>query len=113
MDKEWVYNGILLSRKKEQNNIVCSNMDATRYDHTKRSWKEKHKCHVISLVWGIKKSDTNEFIYKTETDSQIKKTNSVTKGGGQIKKTNSVTKGGGAGAGGGKIINRYKLLCIK
>ena len=38
MDKEdviHVYNGILLSHKKEQNNAICSNMDATRDYHTK------------------------------------------------------------------------------
>ena len=38
MDKEGVvhiYNGILLSHKKEQNNTICSNMDATRDYHTK------------------------------------------------------------------------------
>ena len=30
-----IYNGILLSHKKEQNNAICSNMDATRGYHTK------------------------------------------------------------------------------
>ena len=29
------------------------------------------KYHMISLSCGILKDDTNEFIYKTETDSQI------------------------------------------
>ena len=34
--KMWyfIYNGILLSHKKEQNNATCSNMDATRDDYT-------------------------------------------------------------------------------
>ena len=37
MDKEDVVHiqRILLSHKKEQNNAICSNMDATRDDHTK------------------------------------------------------------------------------
>ena len=38
MDKEdvvQIYNGILLNHKKEQNNAICSNMDATRDYHTK------------------------------------------------------------------------------
>ena len=38
MDKEdvvHIYNGILLSHKKEQNNAICSNMDGPRDDHTK------------------------------------------------------------------------------
>ena len=37
MDKEdvvRVYNGILLSHKKEQNNTICNNMDGPRYCHT-------------------------------------------------------------------------------
>ena len=32
---------------------------------------EKDKYHMISLICGILKNDTNELIYKTETDSQI------------------------------------------
>ena len=39
------------------------------------SQTEKDKYHIISLICGIKKSDTNELIYKTETDSQTLKTN--------------------------------------
>ena len=38
MDKKdvvHIYNAILLSHKKEQNNAICSNMDATRDCHTK------------------------------------------------------------------------------
>ena len=38
MDKEdvvHIYNGILLSHKKHQNNAICSNMDGPRDYHTK------------------------------------------------------------------------------
>ena len=42
MDKEdviyiyiYIYNGILFSHKKEQNNAICSNMDGPRDFHTK------------------------------------------------------------------------------
>ena len=31
---------------------------------------EKDKYHRIAFICGIFKNDTNEFIYKTETDSQ-------------------------------------------
>ena len=34
MDKEYVmhvYNGILLSHKKQQNNAICKDLDETRY----------------------------------------------------------------------------------
>ena len=30
-----IYNGILLSNKKEQNNAICRNMDGPRDCHTK------------------------------------------------------------------------------
>ena len=35
--KMWlhIYNGILLSHNKEQNNVICINMDGTRDSHTK------------------------------------------------------------------------------
>ena len=34
--KKWyIYNGILLGHKKEQDNALCSNMDGTRDSHTK------------------------------------------------------------------------------
>ena len=56
MDKEdvvHIYNGILLSHKKEWNNAICSNMDGPRDYHTKWSQKEKDKYHMISLICGI------------------------------------------------------------
>ena len=34
------------------------------------SQTEKDKYHVVSLTCGIQKNDTNELIYKTETDPQ-------------------------------------------
>ena len=36
---------------------------------------EKDKCHVISLICGILKKDTDELIFKTEIDSQAQKIN--------------------------------------
>ena len=38
-----IYNGILLSHKKEWNNAICSNMDAARHDHTKWSKSERER----------------------------------------------------------------------
>ena len=49
----YIYNGILLSYKKERNNDICSNMNATRDYHTKQSKSEKDKYHMISLICGI------------------------------------------------------------
>ena len=38
----------------------------------KKLYQEKDKCYMLS---HLLKSNTNELIYKTETDSQIQKTN--------------------------------------
>ena len=48
-----LYNGILHSQKNEQNNAVCSNMDATRNYHTKWSKKDEANYHIVSLTCGI------------------------------------------------------------
>ena len=70
-----IYKGILLSHTKEQNNAICSNMDATRDYHTEWSKSEsKRQIPYITYMWNLK-NDTNALIYKTETDSQTKKTN--------------------------------------
>ena len=62
--------GILFSHTKEQNNAICSNMNATRYSHTKWSQKEKDKYHMLEKL----KYGTNEPISNRETDSQTWKT---------------------------------------
>ena len=45
-------------------------MDGPRDYDTKCSKSGKDKYHMISLICGIFKNDTNELIYKTETDSE-------------------------------------------
>ena len=49
--------------------------------HTKLSNSEKDKYHMISLICGILKNDTNELIYKTEIELQMQKTNLWLPGG--------------------------------
>ena len=58
---------ILLSYKKEWNNAICSNMYRPRDDHTKRSKSEKDNS-IWHHLQGYLKYDTDELIYKTETD---------------------------------------------
>ena len=75
MDKEdvvHIYNGILLSHKIEWNNAICSNMDGPRDCHTKwsKSDREREMSYDIHYEGNLKKNDTSELIYKTETDSQ-------------------------------------------
>ena len=72
MEKEdvvHIYNGILLSHKKEQNNAICSNADGPR-DYTKwsKSEREKQIPYDITYMWNLK-YDTDEHIYETETES--------------------------------------------
>ena len=65
-----IYNEISLSHKKEQNNAICSNMDTTRDYHTKwsKSERERQITYDITYMWNLR-YDTNEPIYKTETES--------------------------------------------
>ena len=65
-----IYNGILLSHKKEWNNAIFSNMDGSRDYHTKWSkLRERQTSYGITYMWNLK-YDTNDLIYETETDSQ-------------------------------------------
>ena len=50
-------------------------MGGPRDYHTKLSKSDKAKYHMISLTFRISKRDTNDCIYKTETDSQTLKAN--------------------------------------
>ena len=55
MDKEdvaHIYNGILLSHKKN-NNAICSSKDGPGDYHAKWSQLEKDKHHMVSLTCGI------------------------------------------------------------
>ena len=62
------HNEILLSLTEEWNNVVCSNMDGLEIiilsEVSQRQISYDNHLYVES-----KKYDTNEFIYKTETDS--------------------------------------------
>ena len=81
MDKEdvaHIYNGILLSHKKNEiMPFTATWMDLEMIILSEVSQTEKDKYHMISLICGIQflKNDTNELIYKTETDLQVLKTN--------------------------------------
>ena len=70
-----IYNGIVLSHKKEWNNAICSNMDAPRDYHTKwnKSERERQISYAITYMWNLKYG-TNEPIYKTKTDSHREQT---------------------------------------
>ena len=57
MDKDVVhmYNEILLSHKKEQNNAICRNMDGSRDCHSEWSWTKRQISYDIDYMWNLKK----------------------------------------------------------
>ena len=60
MDKEdvaHIYNGILLSHKKEWNNAIYLNMDGPRDCHTEwsKSDRERQISYDIAYMWDLKK----------------------------------------------------------
>ena len=75
MDKEdvvLIHNGILLSHKKNEiMPLAATWMDLEIIILNEISETEKDK-YDITYVWNLKKkkNETNELIYKTETDSQ-------------------------------------------
>ena len=64
-----IYNGILLSRKKNEiMPYAATRMDLERDCHRVKSVKES-QIYDVTHMWNLK-YDTNELIYKTEMDSQ-------------------------------------------
>ena len=57
MDKEGVvpvYNEILLSHKKEQNWVICRDLDTLEsVIQSEVNQKEKNKCHMLMHICGI------------------------------------------------------------
>ena len=56
MDQEdvvHIYNGMLLSPKKEWNLAICNDLDGARDYYAKRNKSERDKYHMISLIYGI------------------------------------------------------------
>ena len=68
-----IYNGILLSHKKEWNNAICSHIDGPRVKYTEwsKSDRERQISYNITYMWNLK-YDTNEFIYKIESQTANK-----------------------------------------
>ena len=66
-----IYNGILFSHKKNEiMPFAATWMDLEIIIPSEVSQTEKAKYHMISFICGTHINDTNELIYKTETNSQ-------------------------------------------
>ena len=69
MDKESKYNGILLSHKKNEILPFAATWMDLEMIILSKSDRERQILYDIIYMWNLK-YNTNESIYKTETDSQ-------------------------------------------
>ena len=70
-DVIYVYNGKLLSHKKEWNNAICSNMDWSRDYHTKWNKSDREKQISYDIIYTCyPKIATSEHI-STEKDTDL------------------------------------------
>ena len=109
MDKEdvvHIYNGILLSHKKERNWVICRDVDEYRDCHAEwsKSEREKQILYINTYMWNLEKwyRWTGLQGRNWDTDAENKRMD---------------TKGGSSGGGGGMNweigIDMYTLICIK
>ena len=80
-----MYNGILLSHKKEWNAAICSHLDESRDCHTEKDREDRERqipCD-IACMWNLKKNGTNELFYKIVRDVENKRMFTKGKRGGE------------------------------
>ena len=65
-----IYNRILLSHQKEWNKAICSNMNGPRacYIEWSKLDRKAEISYHIPYMWYLKRNDTDELTYKTESD---------------------------------------------
>ena len=57
-----IYNGILLSHKKERNWVICRDVDGPRDCHTESSKSEREKQipYANTCIWNLRKKNGSE-----------------------------------------------------
>ena len=81
-DVRHIYDGILLSHKKEQSCAICRDMDGPRGCHTEGTKsKEKNKYHILMHMCGIQKNGIDKSICKAEIETDVQNEQMDTKGG--------------------------------
>ena len=110
MDKEdvvHIYNGILLSHKKEQNWVICWDVDGFRDCHTEwsKSEREKQISCINAYMWNLEKWYRWTGLQGRSWDTDVENKRMDTKGG------KSWVGGGGMNWVIG--IDMYTLMCIK
>ena len=80
MDKEdvvHIYNGILLSHKRERNFLICRDVDGPRDCHTEwsKSEREKQILYINAYMWNLEKWNVEiwnlEPVCQAERESQM------------------------------------------
>ena len=111
MDKEVVhiYNGILLSQKKERNWVICWDVDGPRDCHTEWSKSERKKqiSYINSYMWNLEKWYRWTSLQGRNWDTDVANKRMDTKWGKRW-------RGWGGGGMNWEIgIDMYTLMCIK
>ena len=99
-----IYNGILPSHKKEGNNAICSNMDATRDYHTKWSKSERERQIPYDITYNVESKIWHKWTYLQNRNRLIDRENRLV-----VAKGEEVGRGMEWEAG----VSRCKLLCIE
>ena len=78
-----IYNGILLSHKKEWNWVICTDVDGSRDCHTEwsKSEREKEISYINVYMWNLEKWYRWTSSQGTNTDTDVEKKRMDTKGG--------------------------------
>ena len=74
MDKEdvvHIYNGILLSHKKEWNWVICKDVDGPRDCHIVWSKSEKQISYNITYMWNLEKCYRWEYLQSLNRGTDI------------------------------------------
>ena len=88
MDKEdvvHIYNGILLSHKKERNWVICRDVNGPRDCHTEwiKSEREKQISYINTYMWNLKKWYRWTGLQGRNRDTDVENKSMDTKGGKQ------------------------------
>ena len=77
-----IYNGILLSHRKEWNNAICRNMDGTRDCHTEwsKSEGERQISYDVAYMWNLKNGYKWTYLQNRNRVTDVENKLMVTKG---------------------------------
>ena len=112
MEKEGVahiYNGILLGHKKEQNWVICRDVDGPRDCHTEwsKSQREKQISYINAYMWNLEKWYRWIGLQGRNRNTDVENKHMDTKGG------KKVSGGDGCGMNWETGIDKYTVICIK